>query len=170
MSDLELLTVKQAGEHLFMSEQGVRRLVKSGKLEALKERGKLLIKPESVQAYISAQPHPIHLMSALRGADFELGILKSIQFHGGMNARSVYGFGRQAEFEYYERRMPLLQTLKESVRAKDYEKAEETRHQLWREYLDYEMLHRPLRIGEVRQCPKKPEWAMDMLFDDESKN
>ena len=70
----ELHTVRQAAALLVTSEAGVRARVKSGKLNALKEGGRLLFTSEAVQRYAASLPHPGPVMAAMHYARLTLGL------------------------------------------------------------------------------------------------
>lgn len=171
MDPFDLLTVRQAAAELFTSEQAVRRLVKTGKLEALKEGGRLLIKRESLRAYIAAQPHPPVYMSAMHTARTMLGLWKATgRDQLFLRWRGKTTIGADPFDKHMERLKPHLEGLLEALKVKDYGKADEARRAMWREHVDYEMLHKTIKPGEVRQRPPKPEWVMDMLFEDDALN
>ncbi|MBZ9750757.1 helix-turn-helix domain-containing protein [Deinococcus sp. HMF7604] len=156
MDSLELLTVKQAAAEIMMSEQSIRRLAKTGKLASLNEDGQVLIKPESLEAYAAAQPHPPIYMCTLRACQQILGKSQRLKMY------SPYKSGKLPVDSYeahLERSRPHMEALISALKVKDYAAADQAREGMWRERIDYEMLYAPIEAGEVRQRPEKPDWA-----------
>lgn len=143
----DLLTVKRAAEVLHKSEQGVRRLVSAGKLEAVREGGKLLITPESVAAYVAGLKHPPEVMEAMHTAGNLLGGAERLQRYAG-------GARIMPRLEYHPDpfirlclvpSLPVCRSILAAVKVKDYPRVLDLRAELWRIALDYRILHEPFK-------------------------
>lgn len=164
----DLLTVKRTAEVICKSEQGVRRLIQSGKLEALREGGKLLVKPESVAAYVAGLPHPPEIMEALHTAGNLLGnaeryrqyaggarILPSLEHHPDKFMRLCVAPS-----------LPVCRDILAAVKVRDYASVRELRAELWRIVLDYRMLHETYKPPREKVTKGKPApvWELPSLF------
>lgn len=148
----DLLTVKRAAEVLYKSEQGVRRLVQSGKLEALRDGGKLLVKAESLAAYVAGLPHPVDVTEALHTARNLLGGAERYrQFAGGaLELPSLEQHPDKFMRLCVAPSLPVCRDILAAVNAGDYERARALRAELWRISTDYHMLHAPFETPRVK--------------------
>ncbi len=155
--ELELFTVRQAAEQLFKSEQGVRRLAKHGKLKAIKEGGRLLFTPESLEAYAASLPHPLPLMRASYCArdllTYERLILDSNPWFATQGYQSVMGNPYLSRFLPVA--VPVCHALLAALKVKDYRRAEEQWAELARIHTDYTMLYAPIEAEQPRLLPKQ---------------
>ena len=156
------LTVKEAAERTLLSEQSVRRLIKSGKFTSTPEGKKLLIDPASVQAYLEVQPHPPVYMAALRMCQQVLGRSKRLEMYRPTMKLKDTLYPADTYAGYLERSKPYMEALIISLKAKDYEKADRARASLWQETEQYERLNARAK-GEVYAPEEPPEWIRDML-------
>ena len=153
----DLLTPEQTGARSCKSAAAVRRLVKLGKLTALKEGGRLLIKAESVDAYISRLPHPVQVMAAMHDAQNTLGAALRFQ-----RASRLYGWAHGAysargslERHYFPAALPVCRQVLAAVKVKDYAQVCEQADELWRIRSDYQMLHAPIEVEQPLLLPKQ---------------
>ena len=161
----ELLTVKQAAELLYKSEQGVRRLVQAGKLETVPEGRKVLIKPESLAAYVAGLPHPPEVMEALHTARNLLGGFERFRLSFLAPFRMTFEQSRDPLARYFMApASPLCRDILAAVKVKDYPRVLELRADLWRVSSDYRMLHEPHKTPRAKQKPgsrQEPAPVMD---------
>ena len=136
----ELYTVRQVAAMLYTSEGGVRRRVKSGKLEAIKENGRLLLTLEAVQRYAASLPHPVQVMAAMHYARLTLGLgtlLEQMQWY------PPQGLATWLRVLWPEL-APLCRTLLKAVKAKQYGEVERLDREIYALRTDYEMSHQPI--------------------------
>ena len=136
----ELYTVRQAAALLVTSEAGVRARVKSGKLDALKEGGRLLFTSEAVQRYAASLPHPVQVMASMYYARLTLGLgtrLEQMQWY------PPQGLATWLRVLWPEL-VPLCRTLLEAVKAKEYGEVERLDREIHALNTDYEMSHQPI--------------------------
>ena len=135
----ELYTVRQAAALLVTSEAGVRARVKSGKLEAMKESGRLLFTPESLQRYAATLPHPVPVMAAMHYARLTLSFGGSVaKFHYPPQSLATWARVLWPELA------PLCRAILEAVKAKNYSEAERLHLETYRLTTDYEMSYPPM--------------------------
>ena len=135
----ELYTVRQVAAMLYTSESGVRRRVKSGKLEATKEGGRLLFSLESLQRYAASLPHPVQVMAAMHYARMTLGL-------GQQMAKMWYppqGLATWLRVLWPEL-APLCRALLDAVKAKNYAEVKRLDREIHALKTDYEMSHQPI--------------------------
>ena len=150
-----LLTVEQTAGRLYKSEQGVRRLVKVRKLTAIREGGRLLITPESLQAYEAGLPHPVWVMAAISEARSHLTAHESMN-GTGWRSWAMQSFTVQVSAyrnHFLPKAASVCRELLEAVKVKDCAQAEQQATELWRLQSDYQMLHAPLRTPHPQQPP-----------------
>ena len=136
----ELYTVRQAAALLVTSEAGVRARVKSGKLDALKEGGRLLFTPEAVQRYAVSLPHPGPVMAAMHYARLTLGLgtrLEQMRWH------ALQGLATWLRVLWPDL-APLCRALLDAVKAKQYSEVERLDREIHALNTDYEMSHQPI--------------------------
>ena len=135
----ELYTVRQLAAMLRTSEAGVRRRVKSGKLEAIKEGGRLLLTLEAVQRYAASLPHPVQVMAAMHYARMTLGL-------GQQMAKMWYppqGLATWLRVLWPEL-APLCRALLDAVKVKNYAEVERLDWEIYALRTDYKMSHQPI--------------------------
>ena len=144
----ELYTVRQTAALLVTSEAGVRRRVKSGKLEAIKENGRLLLTLEAVQRYAASLPHPVPVMASMHYARMTLGL-------GQQLAKMRYPPQGMATWlrVLWPELAPLCRALLDAVKAKNYAEVERLDWEIYALRTDYEMSHQP--ISPKYTPPKK---------------
>ena len=138
----ELYTVRQAAALLVTSEAGVRARVKAGKLDALKEGGRLLFTPEGLQRYAATLPHPVPIMAAMHSARLTLGM-------GGSVAKLRHlppGLATWARVAWPEL-ATLCRALLDALKVKDYSEVERLHLDTYRLTTDYEMSYPPMSSG-----------------------
>ena len=135
----ELYTVRQAAAMLCTSEVGLRARVKSGKLEAIKEGGRLLLTLEAVQRHAASLPHPVQVMASMQYARMTMGL-------GQQMAKMWYppqGLATWLRVLWPEL-VPLCRTLLEAVKAKEYGEVERLDREIHALNKDYEMSYQPI--------------------------
>ena len=135
----ELYTVRQAAALLVTSEAGVRARVRAGKLEALKEGGRLLFTPEGLQRYAAGLPHPLQVMAAMHHARLTLGMGKSV----AKLRHLPPGLATWARVLWPEL-APVCRALLDAVQAKHYGEVERLSLEIHRLNTDYEMGCQPV--------------------------
>ena len=135
----ELYTVRQAAALLVTSEAGVRARVKSGKLEATKEGGRLLLTLEAVQRYVASLPHPVPVMAAMHYARMTLSL-------GQQMAKMWYPPQGMATWlrVLWPELAPLCRALLDAVKAKNYAEVERLDWEITKLNTDYEMGCQPI--------------------------
>ena len=136
----ELYTVRQAAALLVASEAGVRARVKSGKLDALKENGRLLFTPEAVQRYAASLPHPVPVMAAMHYARLTLGMgtrLEQLRWHAPQGLATWLRV-------LWPDLAPLYRALLNAVKAKQYGEVERLNREIHALNTDYEMGCQPI--------------------------
>ena len=136
----ELYTVSQAAALLVITEAGVRTRVKSGKLDALKEGGRLLFTPEAVQHYAASLPHPVPVMAAMHYASLTLGM--------GMRLEQMRWYPPQGLATWlrvlWPDLAPLCRALLDAVKARNYSEVERLNQEIHALNTDYEMGCQPV--------------------------
>ena len=135
----ELYTVRQAAALLVTSEAGIRARVKSGKLEATKEGGRLLLTPEAVQRYAASLPHPVPVMASMHYARMTLSL-------GQQMAKMWYPPQGMATWlrVLWPELAPLCRALLDAVKVKNYAEVERLDWEIYALRTDYEMSHQPI--------------------------
>ena len=136
----ELYTVRQAAALLVTSEAGVRARVKSGKLDALKEGGRLLFTSEALQRYAASLPHPVPVMAAMHYARLTLGM--------GTRLEEMHWYPPQGLATWlrvlWPDLAPLCRALLDAVKAKQYSEVERLDQEIHALNTDYEMGCQPV--------------------------
>ena len=135
----ELYTVRQTAALLVTSEAGVRARVKSGKLDALKENGRLLLTLEAVQRYAASLPHPVQVMASMYYARMTLCL-------GQQLAKMRYPPQGMATWlrVLWPELAPLCRALLDAVKAKNYAEVERLDWEITKLNTDYEMGCQPI--------------------------
>lgn len=157
----ELLTVKQAAELLYKSEQGVRRLLKAGELTAIREGGRFLLTLESLQEYAAGLPHPLKVMAAIYEARAHLAAHKSLGGTGWRSCGQDYLTPRVSAYRrhFLPLAVPVCRELLEAVKVKDYAQVEQQDMELWRLRSDYQMLHAPIKTPKTKAQQRERVYA-----------
>lgn len=142
----ELLTVRDAAQALMKSENAVRRLVKSGKLGAIREGGRYLLTPEAIKGYAGTLPHPVPVMAALYGARQILALDRlSKKMWPALKHDPSYQRSAGAHETYFmPDAVPICAGIVEAVRERDYGRVLALALDLARVRVDYQMLYAPL--------------------------
>ena len=135
----ELYTVRQAAAMLCTSEVGLRARVKSGKLEAIKEGGRLLLTLEAVQRHAASLPHPVQVMASMQYARMTMGL-------GQQMAKMWYPPQGMATWlrVLWPELAPLCRALLDAVKAKNYAEVERLDWEITKLNTDYEMGCQPI--------------------------
>ena len=136
----DLYTVRQAAALLVASEAGVRARVKSGKLDALKENGRLLFTPEAVQRYAASLPHPVPVMAAMHYARLTLSLETRLE---QMRGHAPQGLATWLRVLWPDL-AALCRALLNAVKAKQYGEVERLNWEIHALNTDYEMSHQPI--------------------------
>ena len=136
----ELYTIRQVAAMLYTSEAGLRARVKSGKLEAIKESGRLLLTLEAVQRYAASLPHPVPVMASMHYARMTLGLgtrLEQMQWYPPQGLATWLRV-------LWPDLAPLCRALLDAVKARNYSEVERLNQEIHALNTDYEMSHQPI--------------------------
>lgn len=139
----ELYTVRQAAALLVTSEAGVRARVKSGKLEAMKEGGRLLFTEGALQRHAATLPHPVPVMAAMHYARLTLSFGKHWE---GTHWHRPHGVGIWMRVLWPELAL-MCRALLDALKVKDYSEVERLHLETYRLTTDYQMSYPPMSSG-----------------------
>lgn len=163
----ELLTVRDAAQALMKSENAVRRLVKSGKLGAIREGGRYLLTPETVRGYVGTLPHPVPVMAAMYDAWHILALdRRSKEMWYALRQDHRYQLSAGAFHTYFmPEAVPLCAGIVEAVKVRDYARVMNLALDLNRVRVDYQMLYAPLpRAQNEARVKAETDDLMPPLF------
>ncbi|MDV6376092.1 helix-turn-helix domain-containing protein [Deinococcus arenicola] len=165
----ELLTVSDAARELMKSENAVRRLIKAGKLGAIREGGRYLLTPEEIGRYAGTLPHPMPVMAALYDA-------RQILAYDRLSKKTWPALRHDPRYRlsagnfdtyFMTEAVPVCAGIVEAVGARDYGRVEALRLDLYRVRVDYQILYAPLPTPQSEAREKAEAGAlMPPLFPD----